>query len=238
MGNNNSSLQNDKIAKGDSLNQKDRKRLEDRIERKKKNDKTAKRGSARNSPETRHGIDNDRIPEEIVSEPIARIRLGSFGNRKISPTQQIFLDNVILPLGNEINSRISKTKRLQKIDEDRKSNSIREKNKLEDKISIETHPIHHRAPAGISKELSRANIAALIAGSDKKTDHKKYPVVFEYNGAGDKVFLSGCFNNWEQIEMSKNKRPNDFISVVDLKQGKLIRQSRCAISSQYQGFKT
>ena len=106
MGNNNSSLQNDKIAKGDSLHQKDRKRIEDRIERKKKNDKTARKGSARNSPETRHGIVNDQIPEEIVSEPIARIRLGSFGNRKISPTQQIFLDNVILPLGNEINTRM------------------------------------------------------------------------------------------------------------------------------------
>ena len=51
----------------------------------------------------------------------------------------------------------------------------------DEKIGKETHPKHHRAPAGISKELSRANIAALIAGSDKKTEHKKFPVVFEYN---------------------------------------------------------
>ena len=213
MGNNNSSLQSDKITKNENLHQKDGKR---------KNEKIIKRGSNRNSPETRHAIVDDQQPEESISEPIFRNRFGSFGNRKISPTQQIFLDNVILPLGNEINARISKTKRLQKIEEDRKSNLTKRTTKSDEKIGKETHPKHHRAPAGISKELSRANIAALIAGSDKKTEHKKFPVVFEYNGAGDKVFLSGCFNNWEQIEMSKNKRPNDFISVIDLKQGNII----------------
>ena len=213
MGNNNSTLPNDKTEK-DDIQQKNTRKY----------NKISKKSSTRNTPERstperRHSIVDDHSPEQSISEPLEnklliRHRFGSFGNRKISPTQQIFLDNVILPLGNEINTRISKTKKLEKIIEDKKRNQ-----KLDDKQSNEVHPKHYRAPAGLSTELSRLNIAALIAGTDEKTDHKKYPVVFEYTGAGDKVFLSGCFNDWEKIEMSKNKRPNDFISVIDLKQG-------------------
>lgn len=210
MGNNNTSIQDDKSTNGEVPQQKDGKR---------KYNKMSKKSSAKNSPETSPSMIDDQIPEESISEPIFRSRFGSLGNRKISPTQQIFLDNVILPLGNEINARISKTRKLGMIEEEKKSNSVNEKRILEEIISKETHPKHHRAPAGLSRELN-PNVAALIAGSDEKTEHKKYPVVFEYTGTGEEVFLSGCFNNWEKIKMSKNKRPNDFISVIDLKQGR------------------
>ena len=218
MGNNNTSIQDDRNTNGEVLPQKDGKR---------KYNKIVKKSSTRNSPEKyspQNSIVDDQISEE--SDPIFRSRFGSLGNRKISPTQQIFLDNVILPLGSEINARISKTQRLGKIEEEekfrrRRSNSINEKHILDEIISKEANPKHHRAPAGLSRDLN-PNLAALIAGTDEKTEHKKYPVVFEYTGVGEEVFLSGCFNDWEKIKMSKNKRPNDFISVIDLKQGKFV----------------
>ena len=103
MGNNNSTLPNDKNEKDEIIQQKNTRKY----------NKISKKSSTRNTPERstperRHSIVDDHSREQSISEPLVRHRFGSFGNRKISPTQQIFLDNVILPLGNEINARISK----------------------------------------------------------------------------------------------------------------------------------
>ena len=84
---------------------------------------------------------------------------------------------------------------------------------------------HQRVPAGSSRSLN-PRVAALIAGTDGKNDHKKYPVVFEYNGEAEEVFLSGSFNDWGKLKMSKMEKPvhgmKDFITVLDLQQGIIV----------------
>ena len=141
-------------------------------------------------------------------------------SRKMSPTQQIFLDNIILPLGSEINSRIrmrrNSTQNGQKYSPIIHIQSDNSNHELPSRI----YPKHHRAPAGLSRTL-KPNVAALIAGSDKKCEQHKYPVVFEYTNNAPEVFLTGSFNNWHKIKMPKVRKPNDFLVVLELNEGKL-----------------
>ena len=141
-------------------------------------------------------------------------------SRKMSPTQQIFLDNIILPLGSEINSRIrmrrNSTQNGQKYSPIMHMQSDNGNHELPSRI----YPKHHRAPAGLSRTL-KPNVAALIAGSDKKCEQHKYPVVFEYTNNAPEVFLTGSFNNWHKIKMPKVRKPNDFLIVLELNEGKL-----------------
>jgi hypothetical protein len=217
MGNNNTSLQNDKNTGGAMVCHIHSKKMTNKF--------TAKNGQKCPPDCSFSNIEEDPSPEETVSEPITtlraiRTRLGSGGdrfgwNRKISPTQQIFLDNVILPLGNEINARIKKTQNVTNL-----AKKILDKKCTSDANLCKC--THHRAPAGSSRSLN-PNVAALIAGMDDKDGGKKYPVVFEYNGEAEEVFLSGSFNNWEKIKMGKMERQihgmKDFITVLELKKG-------------------
>ena len=218
MGNNNTSLQNEKNASGAIVCQ---------IHSKKKTGKFTGKNGQKCPPDCHFNIAEDPPIEEAVSEPITslraiRTRLGSLGdrsvsNRKISPTQQIFLDNVILPLGIDINARIKKTQNLANL-----AKKIQDKKCTSDANLCKCK--HHRTPAGLSRSLT-PNVAALIAGVDGKDDGKMYPVVFEYNGEAEEVFLSGSFNNWERLKMNKLERQihgmKDFIIVLELKKGNI-----------------
>lgn len=219
MGHSNTSLQNDKIAS-----------LVCQIHSKKKTGKFVARNGSKCPPDCSFSIQEDPATEESISEPITtlraiRKRLGSGENRnswsrKISPTQQIFLDNVILPLGNEINTRIKKTQNLVNLTDLTKN--TQEKSCTSDENSCKCK--HLRCPAGSSKSL-KPNVAALIAGMDGRNDQKKYPVVFEYNGEAEEVFLSGSFNNWGKLKMAEMERHvhgmKDFTTVLELKKGVL-----------------
>ena len=226
MGNGNSQLQNDKNSSGPIIcisrecksnsncksnaiicmkrNQKKEKKNGERYY-------TDSIGTVENLNPTNDGIKealrNDRVIEREVS-------------RKMSPTQQIFLDNIILPLGSEINSRIrmrrNSTQNGQKYSPTMHIRSDNSNHELPSRI----YPKHHRAPAGLSRTL-KPNVAALIAGSDKKCEQHKYPVVFEYTNDAVEVFLTGSFNNWQKIKMPKVRKPNDFLIVLELNEGEL-----------------
>ena len=152
----------------------------------------------------------------------------SFGNnraiqreasQKMCPTQQIFLDNIILPLGSDINSRIRMRRNTTQNGQKYSPTMHIQLNDSNHELKTKSYPKHHRAPAGLSRTL-KPNVAALIAGSDKKHEQPKYPVVFEYTNNAQEVFLTGSFNNWQKIKVPRVRKPNDFLIVLELNEGK------------------
>ena len=206
MGNTNTaSQQNDKNNSGSIILQNDMRKKMDRL---------AFKNIAKYSPESRADF-LQYSPSSSGSLTTSRRTIQQQDDRKVSTTQQVFLDNVILPLGNEINRHNFVKKSQNKIS--KKACTSKESTKI---VASKAHSQHYRVPAGTSQNLN-PNIAALIAGNDGKDDSKEYPVVFEYNGAAQQVFLAGSFNNWQKLEMAKTQKPNDFLTVLELKQGKV-----------------
>ena len=225
MGNGNSQLQNDKNSSGPIIC----------ISKECKSNSNCKSNAIicmkRNQKKEKKNVERCYADSKCMPENVEAANDGTNGSfwnsraiqreacRKMSPTQQIFLDNIILPLGSEINSKIRMRRHSTQNGRKYSPTMNIEVNDSNHELLPKIYPKHHRAPAGLSRTL-KPNVAALIAGSDKKHEQHKYPVVFEYTNNAPEVFLVGSFNNWQKIKMPKVRQPNDFLIVLELNEGK------------------
>ena len=66
------------------------------------------------------------------------------------------------------------------------------------------------------------NIEAMMlekSNSNVFEKKKKYPAVFQYQGPGKEVYVIGSFNNWKKLKLSKSATSNDFIAILELREG-------------------
>ena len=215
MGNNNTFLQNDRNTNGGIIWPKEARKGMDDIATK----NLVKIILESGPPESRHNFVGYSQVERSKTECLLSIKnYRQNANRKYSPTQQIFLDNVILPAANEINTRIQQNQIVTKISDDigRKEATIQKTSSKSP--PIETISKFQRVPNGSSRTLT-PNVAALIVENDGSNYSKKYPMIFKYSGTGKEVFLCGSFNNWQKLKMVKSISTDDFIAIIDLNEG-------------------
>ena len=224
MGNNNTFLTNDRNPNPDSplMWPKDVKKAMDEI---------AIKNIAKYSPYSRRSfMENLSIDGSKPNGPsfdTKGLMIKSDVSRKYSPTQKIFLDNVILPVTNEVNTRI--VQKLSQIpnDENEKEVQIRipeicltdeTKNKTESAL-FGSSP--NRSP---DQSLTRNIDAMMLEKSDSNVfeTKKKYPAVFQYQGPGKDVYVMGSFNNWKKLKLSKSATSNDFIAILELREGNAL----------------
>ena len=226
MGNGNSQLQNDKNSSGPIICiskecKSNSSCKSNAIICMKRNQKKEKKNGERCYTDSQCATENVDSANDDVRQALGNGRdIQRQASRKMSPTQQIFLDNIILPLGSEINSKIRMRRNSTQNGQKYSPTMHIQLNESRHELPHRIYPKHHRAPAGLSRTL-KPNVAALIAGSDKKYEQHKYPVVFEYTNKAPEVFLTGSFNNWQKIKMPKVRQPNDFLIVLELNEGKL-----------------
>ena len=221
MGNNNTFLTNDRNPNPDSplMWPKDVKKAMDDM---------AIKNIAKYSPYSRHVfVENVSGGENKDTEPLSDAKglmVKSDMTRKYSPTQKMFLDNFILPVNNEVNTRI-----LQKISEVPRDENDKDvqitKSEISPKAIIRngsSTTLFGSSPNRSSEQSMTRNVEAMILeSSDSHTieDRKKYPAVFQYHGTAKEVFVTGSFNNWRKLKMTKSISSNDFIAILDLKEG-------------------
>ena len=224
MGNNNTFLTNDRNPNPDSplMWPKDVKKAMDEI---------AIKNIAKYSPYSRRcfmenlSVDGSKINE--VSIDGKGLMIKSDVTRKYSPTQKIFLDNVILPVTNEVNTRI--VQKLSPItnDENEKDVQIRlpEIHQTDETKDNSESKIFGSSPNRSSGQSLTRNIEAMMlekSDSNVFETKKKYPAVFQYNGPGKDVYVTGSFNNWKKLKLSKSVTSNDFIAILELREGNAL----------------
>ena len=221
MGNNNTFLTNDRNPNPDSplIWQKDVKKAMDEI---------AIKNIAKYSPYSRRSflenLSSNGSKYNDDSCDTKKLMIKPEMNRKYSPTQKMFLDNVILPVANEVNTRI--VQKTPQVTSEKDENDLQTPNVeiiSTDQIkSGTTATIFGISPNQSSDPTMTRNIEAMmLEKSDRNAfdGEKKYPAVFQYHGPAKEVFVTGSFNNWKKLKLSKSISSNDFIAILDLKEG-------------------
>ena len=224
MGNNNTFLTNDRNPNPDSplMWPKDVKKAMDEI---------AIKNIAKYSPYSRRSflenlsVDGPKTNETAPDDK--KLIVKTEMTRKYSPTQKIFLDNVILPVNNELNTRI-----VQKIPQ-AINNALNNDVKITNAELFATDEIKNSSSSTLfgsspnrssGQSLTRNVEAMLLEKSDShiSKNKKKYPAVFQYHGPGKEVYVTGSFNNWQRLKLSKSVTSNDFIAILELKEGNIL----------------
>ena len=221
MGNNNTFLTNDRNPNPDSplMWPKDVRKAMDEI---------AIKNIAKYSPYSRRSfMENLSVDGSKINEPSfdpKGLMIKSDVTRKYSPTQRIFLDNVILPVTNEVNTRI--VQKLSPIinDEIEKDVQIRipEIRQTDETKTKTESTLFGSSPNRSSNQSLTRNIEAMMlekSNSNVFEKKKKYPAVFQYQGPGKEVYVIGSFNNWKKLKLSKSATSNDFIAILELREG-------------------
>lgn len=200
MGNNNTFLANDRNPNDAIIWPKDVKRAMDEITKKKTVNCDRNYGKSE--------INN-------TDEPLENKK--SF--QHVSPTQRIFLDNVIIPAANEINAKVQQRRILDRNTDQsiEKIIPILENNRLEIPKDLDVS-MFSRSP-NQSFQITNRNVEAIILKHYDSKDQKEYPAVFRFNGKAKEVFVTGSFNNWNRTKMTKSKDSNSFIAIMDLAEG-------------------
>ena len=66
---------------------------------------------------------------------------------------------------------------------------------------------------------SRNVVAMVLGGCESRNHPKKYPAMFQYHVKAKNVYVTGTFNNWRRLQMSKSDNSNEFIVILDLNEG-------------------
>ena len=221
MGNNNTFLTNDRNPNPDSplMWQRDVKKAMDEI---------AIKNIAKYSPYSRRSfLENLSTNGSKYNDHLSdnkNLTIKPEVNRKYSPTQKMFLDNVILPVTNEVNTRI--VQKIPQVTNDKHEDDVQTPNLdiiSTDEIKSGTSAtIFGSSPNQSPAQIMTRNIEAMMLEKSHRNafdGEKKYPAVFQYHGPAKEVFVTGSFNNWKKLRLSKSISSNDFIAILDLKEG-------------------
>ena len=80
--------------------------------------------------------------------------------------------------------------------------------------SPESSTLQLQFPSSVIDDVTTAFLASC---SEKEGATKKLPTIFRYDGDAKEVYISGTFNNWKKMKMSRSNK--DFVAIVDLKEG-------------------
>ena len=212
MGNNNSFLSNEKhLADGVILSKDVRQALDD----------IASKNIARYVPYSRNSnLDIHAAPkhnrEFTLHDQYSEV------NDNFVPTEKLFTNKISQPksTSNEINSKSSPTPSDLTLDAVKNSQSVEISQSNSKILSIEQiGPKLGSSPNRSCGTPSRNVAAMILGGCETQNQPKKYPAIFQYHGNAKNVYVTGSFNNWRRLLMSKSNNSNEFIVILDLNEG-------------------
>ena len=209
MGNNNSFLSNERNVGDNVVWPKDARKALDDI---------ASKNIARYAPYSRKSSSDSPGEPKHHRESWIDDQYSKFTDNVEPTSETLFIDNIIQPNAEEINSKIDQMPTT--LDLIKKSQDVVTSQTNPKILSIEqTEPRLGSSP-NRSCDVPSRNVAAMILGGCETQNHpKKYPAMFQYHGDAKNVYVTGAFDNWRRLKMSKSTNSDEFIVILDLNEG-------------------
>ena len=132
----------------------------------------------------------------------------------------MFIEKSVQPTTNESNLKINQIPSFATLDTIKKGQDVVTYQDNPKILSVEqTGPKLGSSPNRSCDAPSRNVVAMILGGCEGENQSKKYPAMFQYHGKAKNVYVTGSFNNWRRLQMSKSNNSNEFIVILDLNEG-------------------
>ena len=211
MGNNNSFLSNERnIADGVILSKDVRKALDD----------IASKNIARYAPHSRNNnLDIHAVPKQnrnfLIDDQYSEMT-DNFTNE----SEKLFIEKSLQQTAQDSNSNNNQIASVTSLGAIKNSQNDVLSQGGPKILSVEqTGPKLGSSPNRSCDAPSRNVVAMILGGYENENHSKKYPAMFQYHGKAKNVYVTGSFNNWRRLQMSKSNNSNEFIVILDLSEG-------------------